>query len=78
MKEVPLALMRDQRNISKRRMPMATRLRPATVPVSHGIGRLRGIVPNRARDEDLDFFLAMSKESLKVAGRYIDELLGRT
>lgn len=56
---------------------MAMRLKPAMVRVSHRIGRLRGIAPNRARDEDLDFFLAISKRSLKAAGRYIDELLGR-
>jgi hypothetical protein len=59
-------------------MPMATRLKPPTAPVSHQIGRLRGIHPNRARDEDLDFFLAMSKQSLKAAGRYIDRMIGRT
>lgn len=75
--ELPLALMRDQGNTSKRRMPMATRLKPATTRVSHRIGRLRGIAPNRARDEDLDFFLAISRQSLKAAGRYIDEMLGR-
>lgn len=54
---------------------MATRLKPATTHVSHRIGRLRGIAPNRARDEDFDFFLAISKQSLKATGRYIDELI---
>lgn len=56
---------------------MATRLKPATGPITREIGRLRSIPPNRARDEDLDFFLAISQESFKTAGRYIDRLLGR-
>jgi hypothetical protein len=56
---------------------MATRLRPATAPVTREIGTMRSIPPNRARDEDLDFFLAISKESFKAAGRYIGRLLGR-
>lgn len=55
---------------------MATHLHPVKAPISRERGRMRIIPPNRARDEDLDFFLALSKESAKSAGRYIDELLG--
>jgi hypothetical protein len=56
---------------------MATTLKPATAPVSREIGRMRSIVPIRARDEELAFFMAMSRESLRVAGRYIRKRLRR-
>jgi hypothetical protein len=56
---------------------MPAEVKRGAVPVAKGIGRKRRIVPGRARDEELNFFLAMSRESLKVAGRYIDRLLGR-
>jgi hypothetical protein len=60
-----------------RKDAMATRLKPVTAPISREIGRMRSILPNRARDEDLDFFLVVSKASFKAAGRYIDRLMGR-
>lgn len=55
----------------KRKDAIATRLTPATLPISWEMGRMRSILPGRARDEELAFFLAMSRESLKVVGRYI-------
>jgi hypothetical protein len=55
---------------------MVTHLHPVKAPISRERGRMRIIPPSRARDEDLDFFLAVSRTSAKLAGRYIDELLG--
>ena len=55
-------------------MPMhmqRTRLRP-----SRALGRWRSIHPERAKDEDLDFFLWISKRSRRAISNYIDNLLG--
>jgi hypothetical protein len=54
---------------------MATRLKPATVPLSRQIGRLRSISPNRARDEDLNIFLWLSERSLRTTARELEQLI---
>ena len=54
-------------------MPTITkraRLRPR-----RALGRRRGIFRTLARDEELRFFLRMSRDSLRVAGRYVDRLM---
>jgi hypothetical protein len=48
-----------------------TRLRPG-----RGLGRMRSIPRDRARDEDLQFFLRMSKLSIEATRAYMDGLIG--
>lgn len=48
-----------------------TRLRP-----SRGLGQWRSIHPDRAKDEDLHFFLWISKRSRRAISNYMDKLLG--
>lgn len=38
-------------------------------------GRWRNVPRDRARDEDLNFFLKMSRDSLRVTARDLDELI---
>jgi hypothetical protein len=55
-------------------MPMhliRARLRP-----SRTFGRIRSIPRERARDEDLQFFLRMRKLSIEATRAYIDGLIG--
>jgi hypothetical protein len=62
-----------QRRRTENDMPthlQRTRLRP-----TRSLGRWRSIHPDRARDEDLRFFLSMSKISLRITGEEIDELI---
>ena len=59
----------------KRKDAMATRLKPETVPIARGVGRMRSIRPNRARDEDLHVFLWLSERSLRATARELDELI---
>ena len=47
-----------------------TRLRP-----SRALGRWRSIHPTLARDEDLRIFLELSRESMRVTARDLDELI---
>lgn len=54
-------------------MPMhmqRTRLRP-----SRALGRRRSIHPERAKDEDLDFFLWMSRRSRRTLAWEMDQLI---
>ncbi len=46
------------------------------VRISRSRGRLRSIVPDRARDDDLGVFLSMSKLSRRAIAAYLDNLLG--
>lgn len=57
---------------------MRMSMKRATARIRVARGRKRSIHPDRARDEDLNFFLKVSRESARMAGRYIDRLLGRT
>lgn len=47
-----------------------TRLRP-----TRSLGRWRSIHPDRARDEDLDFFLWISKRSRRSLAWEMDQLI---
>lgn len=55
---------------------MRTHVKRARIPVDRRWGCMRSIHPDRARDEDLRFLLRMSRASLRVAGAYIDKMLG--
>lgn len=55
---------------------MATKLLRATVPISRELGRMRTIHPNRARDEDLDVFLGMTRYSFAAVRQYIGRRMG--
>lgn len=54
---------------------MPTHIKRARVRPRRTLGRRRSIQPTLARDEDLRFFLRMSRISLRVAGEYIDSLM---
>jgi hypothetical protein len=54
---------------------MTMHLKRAAAPVAWRRGCKRGIRPDRARDEDLHFFLRMSKASRRAMAREIDELI---
>jgi hypothetical protein len=41
-------------------------------------GRWRNVPRDRARDEDLNFFLKISRDSLRVTARDLDELIRPT
>jgi|GEM_PF-6699990 len=47
----------------------------ARVPVDRRRGCMRSIHPDRARDEDLQFFLWISRRSLRALSQEIDELI---
>lgn len=66
-----LPFRRDERTEDK----MHTHMKRARLRPSRSVGRRRSILPTLARDEDLRFFLRMSQNSLRVAGKYIAALL---
>ena len=55
---------------------MAMHLKRVRLRPSLTRGRWRSIPRDRARDEDLDFFLKMSKLSRRAIRNYVDHLLG--
>jgi hypothetical protein len=55
---------------------MQTHVKRVLARISCGRGCIRSIRPNRARDEDLHFFLKISRVSRRAVGREIDRLLG--
>lgn len=54
---------------------MPTHMQRARLRPSRRIGRWRSIRPTLARDEDLRIFLEMSRESMQVTARDLDELI---
>ena len=55
---------------------MPTHTQRARLRPSRALGRWRSIPSDRARDEDLHFFLQMSKFSRRTIANYVDGLLG--
>ncbi|HYR12033.1 MAG TPA: hypothetical protein VEQ60_29885, partial [Longimicrobium sp.] len=55
---------------------MHTHMKRARLQPRWSLGRWRSIPRERARDEDLQFFLRMGKLSLKATRAYIDGLIG--
>ena len=55
---------------------MPTHMKRARLRPSRGIGRWRSVLQDRARDEDLQFFLRMSKLSIEATRAYMDGLIG--
>jgi hypothetical protein len=56
-------------------MPMPMHTKRAAAPITWKRGCMRSIRPDRARDDDLHFFLRMSKISRRVTARDLDELI---
>lgn len=54
---------------------MYTHVKRSPTRLSWTRGRWRSIPPDRACDEDLNFFLWMSRASLKATARELDELI---
>lgn len=54
---------------------MLTYTKRARVQATRAFGRRRSIFRTLARDEELRFFLRMSRNSLRVAGKYIERLM---
>lgn len=54
---------------------MPAYLKRARRPPVRARGRLRGIERDRARDEDLQFFLWMSRRSRRALSHEIDQLI---
>ena len=54
---------------------MLTHARRGPVRVLWTRGCMRAVPPDRARDEDLHFFLQMSRASLRVTARDLDRLI---
>lgn len=54
---------------------MPTYIKRARMQPTRAFGRRRSIFRTLARDEDLRFFLRMSRNSLRVAGKYIERLM---
>jgi hypothetical protein len=55
---------------------MQTHIKRARLRPSRTLGRIRSIPRERARDEDLHFFLQISKLSHEATRAYIDGLIG--
>lgn len=55
---------------------MPTHLKRARLRPCRTLGRIRSIPRERARDEDLHFFLQMSKLSREATRAYMDGLIG--
>lgn len=54
---------------------MPTYIKRARVRPRHVLGLRKSIFRTLARDEELRFFLRMSRNSLRVAGKYIERLM---
>jgi hypothetical protein len=54
---------------------MHTNVKRLRVPVHHRVGCRRSVPRLLARDEDLRIFLQLSRDSFRVTGREIDELI---
>ena len=54
---------------------MPTYLKRVRVQPTRAFGRRRSIFRTLARDEELRFFLRMSRDSLRVAGKYVERLM---
>jgi hypothetical protein len=54
---------------------MGTHVKRLRVPVHHRLGCRRSVSPMLARDEDLRIFLQLSRDSFRVTGRELDELI---
>lgn len=54
---------------------MPTYIKRARVRPRHVLGHRRSIFRTLARDEELRFFLRMSRNSLRAAGKYIERLM---
>jgi hypothetical protein len=54
---------------------MGTHVKRLRVPVHHRLGCRRSVPRMLARDEDLRIFLQLSRESFRVTGRELDELI---
>jgi hypothetical protein len=72
MRETSLRFMRDEH---VRRSEMATHLKRARLRPGRAVGCMRSIPRERARDDDLQFFLRMSKLSLEACRAYLDGLI---
>lgn len=54
---------------------MTMHIKRAAIPVAVRRGCKRSIRPDRAREDELHFFLRMSKASRRALSREIDELI---
>lgn len=54
---------------------MPTYMKRARLRPTRALGRWRTILQDRARDEDLQFFLRMSKLSIEATRAYMDGLI---
>jgi hypothetical protein len=54
---------------------MRTYVKRLRVPVHHRLGCRRSVPRLLARDEDLRIFLQLSRDSFRLTGREIDELI---